>query len=55
MKVIPEDPFNDILLTQQGSDEEPETGSEDEGDSDKEDFECEFLVSITVCYYFLPP
>lgn len=48
------DPFNDILLTQQESDVGLETGSEDEGNSDEEEFDCEFTVSITVCC-FSPP
>lgn len=41
------DHFNDIFLTQKESDEGPETGSEDEGDSDEEEIDCEFLVSIS--------
>lgn len=47
------DPFIDVLFTQQESDEGPQTGSEDDGDSDEEEFDCEFLVSITVCDFFL--
>lgn len=39
---------------QQESDEGPETGSEDECDSDEEEFD-EFLVSIAVCFSLSPP
>lgn len=42
---------NPFHLTQQDSHEGPQEGS-DEGDSDEEEFDCEYLVSITVCYHF---
>lgn len=45
-------PFCDTLLTQQDSDEGPQVGSGKEGDSDEEEFDCEYLVSITVSYHF---
>lgn len=43
--------FSHTLLTQQDSHEGPQEGS-DEGDSDEEEFDCEYLVSITVWYHF---